>query len=447
MKPLVMNDGEVVSSSGERARLRKSSSRCTNSDNAPKAQHPCFSCGACATSARIHLPVAPHCNISCNYCLRKFDCPNESRPGVTTAVLSPVEALERFKRVRAKMPNLSVVGIAGPGDTLANFDRVSATLRLIREIDKDVLFCLSTNGLMLPKYANELLALGVSHVTITINAVDSKVGAGVYKFIDHQGKRYHGEEAAKLLLENQLRGLSFLASKGVLVKVNIVMLKGINEHHIADVVRTVRGLGAELTNIMQLIPVAGSPFENMPLVSAKELQAKRKECERYIRQMYHCKQCRADAVGLLGHDESIRFREEKLEASHSSVRATTGIKVAVASRTGVVVDQHFGQAEQFYIYESDGVNLEFVGVRPVSKYCHGPELCAGEPTGTVASASDSGEEESLGGALSAVSDCNAVLSLRMGEAPKQRLSALGVVTIATYERIDKAVKMAARMLA
>jgi MoaA/NifB/PqqE/SkfB family radical SAM enzyme len=83
--------------------------------------HPCFSAGACQ-NARIHIPVAPACNISCNYCNRKFDCVNESRPGVTSEILTPEEAAEKFITVREKINNLKVIGIAGPGDALANFD-------------------------------------------------------------------------------------------------------------------------------------------------------------------------------------------------------------------------------------------------------------------------------------------------------------------------------------
>jgi len=37
--------------------------------------------------------VAPKCNILCNYCNRKYDCINESRPGVASAVLKPRRAI------------------------------------------------------------------------------------------------------------------------------------------------------------------------------------------------------------------------------------------------------------------------------------------------------------------------------------------------------------------
>ena len=36
--------------------------------------HPCYSEGAHHHYARIHVAVAPACNIQCNYCNRKYDC-------------------------------------------------------------------------------------------------------------------------------------------------------------------------------------------------------------------------------------------------------------------------------------------------------------------------------------------------------------------------------------
>ncbi len=45
--------------------------------------HPCYNKAASANWGRLHLPVAPNCNIQCNYCNRKYDCANENRPGVT----------------------------------------------------------------------------------------------------------------------------------------------------------------------------------------------------------------------------------------------------------------------------------------------------------------------------------------------------------------------------
>ena len=66
--------------------------------------------------ARTHAAVAPACNIQCNYCNRKYDCANESRPGVVSETLTPEEAFRKVIAVANEVPQLSVLGIAGPGD-------------------------------------------------------------------------------------------------------------------------------------------------------------------------------------------------------------------------------------------------------------------------------------------------------------------------------------------
>ena len=76
--------------------------------------HPCFNVEAKHTYARVHLPIAPDCNIKCNYCNRKNDCINESRPGVSSAILTPQQAVDYLEKIVAEVPNISVVGVAGP---------------------------------------------------------------------------------------------------------------------------------------------------------------------------------------------------------------------------------------------------------------------------------------------------------------------------------------------
>lgn len=268
-------------------------------------KHPCYSRDALHNNARIHLPVAPRCNIGCNYCNRKYDCLNESRPGVTSEVLTPEEAYSRYIFYRNKVKNLSVAGVAGPGDALADWANTRRTLELIRNVDQEVIFCLSTNGLKLPDLATEVVDLGVSHVTVTVNCLEPSIGEKLYQFVNYRGIRYEGREGSEVLIENQLQGIEALAGSGVAVKVNIVMIEGINDYHIPEVVRKVKKIGAFMTNIVPLIPVAGSLFQNRRPTPMKELNAMRLACQEDLRQMYHCRQCRADAVGLLGEENCI----------------------------------------------------------------------------------------------------------------------------------------------
>ena len=85
--------------------------------------HPCYSEDAHHHYARMHVAVAPACNIQCHYCNRKYDCANESRPGVVSELLTPDQAVRKVLAVAAAIPQMSVLGIAGPGDPLANPER------------------------------------------------------------------------------------------------------------------------------------------------------------------------------------------------------------------------------------------------------------------------------------------------------------------------------------
>jgi MoaA/NifB/PqqE/SkfB family radical SAM enzyme len=399
------------------------------------ATHPCFGEHACK-NARVHLPVAPECNIQCNYCLRNFDCMNESRPGVASKILSPAEALERYINLKNTMPNLTVAGVAGPGDALANFEKLSETLRLIREYDPVVTFCIATNGLLLPQYVSQLKELGVSHVTVTVNAVDPVIGARIYKYVHYMGKKYKGVEGASILLANQLAGIKMLRAAGIICKVNCVTLKGINDRHIYEVTRTVAVLGAFMTNIMPHIPVKGSVFEGLERMPNKEIAALRQRCGVNIKQMKHCRQCRSDAAGTLNEDISLELRENIYEnpsdESPSTEKPQAGKlrRFAVATRTGAIVDTHFGHANEFYIYESDSASARFVETRKVNKYCAGPQC--------------DDKEDRWTSVIHAVSDCEAVLAMRIGPTPEKRLKENGIEAITTYERVETAVLQAAK---
>lgn len=386
--------------------------------------HPCYSEKAHNQNARMHLPVAPKCNIQCNYCNRLYDCVNESRPGVTSEVLNPKEAFEKYNYVKEKIENLTVVGIAGPGDALANFEEVKESVLKIKNKDKNVIFCLSTNGLMLDEYADEIINLGINHVTITINNIKPEIGAKIYEFVNYKGKIYKGEEGAAILQENQFKGLKKLVDVGVAVKVNIVMIKGINEEHIPELVKKVKEYGAFMTNIMALIPAAGTVFENMPLVSNKELNELRNKCSINLKQMYHCQQCRADAIGLLKQDRSIEFRNITKTEKIEKVEQNKKLIIAIASKEGKLVDQHFGQVEEFYIYSYEKDNIKFIEKRAVEKYCNGKE-CE--------------KDSKIDKILKTLKDCNIVLSVRIGYEPKKILKLNNIYTFETYDTIENGI--------
>ncbi len=327
-------------------------------------QHPCFNSDARHTTGRIHLPVAPKCNIQCNYCDRKFDCMNESRPGVTSAVLEPRQALAYLDRVLERVPQLKVVGIAGPGDPFASPDETLETLRLVREKYPEMLLCVASNGLNLAPYAQDLARLEVSHVTVTVNAVDPAVGSQIYSWVRDRKTIYRGEQAARVLLERQLDAIRAVKEAGVTLKINTILIPGVNEDHVEVVAEEMRSLGADIMNCIPLFPVVGTPFAEKEQLPLSRVKAIRGQVEQLLPQMEHCTRCRADAVGLLGQDQS----QELVSLMKDSAAGlfddrSTRPYVAVASMEGILINQHLGEADKVWIFESDEIAPKLVAMR------------------------------------------------------------------------------------
>ncbi|MDR2199397.1 MAG: radical SAM protein [Deltaproteobacteria bacterium] len=415
----------------------------------PSSLHPCFSLEASHKLGRLHLPVASGCNISCNYCRRDHDCPNESRPGASSGLLTPREARDRFREAREISPALKVLGIAGPGESLFQAEKTLETFELLRREDKDLIFCLSTNGLNLPLHVRELHALGLRHLTVTVNAADPETGSRIYSHADYFGERYQGVQAASLILSNQFAGIAMAKSLGMTVKVNTVLIRGVNVSQSERISRKALSLGADLGNLTAHVPLSGTPFESVAALGLGELRELRWKSAAFLPQMTHCRQCRADAFGLLGEDLSRRLRAGKdplpkpIRApgiSSAGTRARPLYRIAVASRSAVLVDNHFGNSERFYIYESDGADLRLLENRRVEGggacggACLGPEKVKERPEGFIA------------GLIDLLSDCDGVVAARIGESPRKILEERGIGCLSGYEAVDKAVLGLARML-
>jgi nitrogen fixation protein NifB len=414
-------------------------------------EHPCYSEEAHHFFARMHIAVAPGCNIQCHYCNRKYDCSNESRPGVVSKVLSPDEAVAKVLAVAARMPQLAVVGIAGPGDALLNAERTFATFERISEKLPDVKLCLSTNGLALPDHVERIKALKIDHVTITINAVDPEIGSRIYPWIFYEGRRWTGIEAARILLERQLKGLEMLVAADMLVKVNSVLIPEINDHHLQAVNAEIKKRGAFLHNIMPLIsdPAHGTHFglSGQRGPTPGEVKAVQDAIGSGARLMKHCRQCRADAVGLLGEDlgqeafasadavtidtrKRQEYRQlvdqERADRRRAAAVARDALKavavaetarlVAVCTKGGGRINQHFGHASEFQIFEVDRSGVRLVGHRRAGRYCQGGE----------------GEDDVLDAVIAALDGVSAVLCAKIGRCPAERLAEAGIKTVDDY---------------
>lgn len=92
------------------------------------------------------------------------------------------------------------------------------------------------------------------------------------------------------------------------------------------------------------------------------------------------------------------------------------LRLAVASKDGRAISEHFGHAKSFRIYDVAPGQCKFLHERLVAHYCHGHR----------------GDAGALGGILDALRDCRAVFVARIGDAPSEKLRAVGIEAVARY---------------
>ncbi|MCM2333526.1 MAG: nitrogenase cofactor biosynthesis protein NifB, partial [Anaeromyxobacteraceae bacterium] len=109
-------------------------------------------------------------------------------------------------------------------------------------------------------------------------------------------------------------------------------------------------------------------------------------------------------------------RERDEAARRAALRDVAGVaagltaRVAVATKGEGLVNQHFGHAREFLVYEVGRDGARLLSTRAVDRYCRGGE----------------GEEDALATVVRALSDCQAVLISKVGHCPKGQLAAAGL---------------------
>ena len=94
----------------------------------------------------------------------------------------------------------------------------------------------------------------------------------------------------------------------------------------------------------------------------------------------------------------------------------TMIRVAVATKEGAAVSEHFGHAKAFHIYDLSADACRFVEQRQVRHYCLG----------------GSSDKTAMTEILETIQDCAAVLVAKVGDGPSEKLAARGITAISDY---------------
>lgn len=175
--------------------------------------------------SNIRISLAKQCNLACIYCHREGEKGSEDQlPAADIAEILAVSAKFGIKSVK----------FTG-GEPLLRPD----LLEIVRSVPQGMESSLTTNGTLLAGLARDLKAAGLKRVNVSLDSLNRNT----YKKITGVDK-----------LPEVLKGISAARDAGLTpVKLNMVVLEGINEHEVDDFLTYVRGKRDLVLQLIELM--------------------------------------------------------------------------------------------------------------------------------------------------------------------------------------------------
>lgn len=174
----------------------------------------------------LRVSVTERCNFRCRYCMAE-----KPFSWVPRENLLSYEELFSFIKISIDNGIRKIRLTGGEPTTRENLDELVA---MIHDYAPDVDIGLTTNGFLLPIQAEKLKRAGLRRVNISLDSLDSKT----LNYI-----------AQKDVLDQVLAGIDAAIHAGLSVKINTVILRGINDHEIVPLFEFARDLGAQIRYI------------------------------------------------------------------------------------------------------------------------------------------------------------------------------------------------------
>jgi len=155
----------------------------------------------------LRISVTDRCNFRCIYCM-----PPEGIEQKDHAEILSLEEITAFVR-RAALHGIKRVRITG-GEPLIRLG-VPGFIRTLHGIEGIEEISLTTNGTLLPRYADELREAGLARVNISLDTLDAEA----FRTITRRGK-----------LDDALKGIDVALERGFdPVKINVVVMRSLNQ--------------------------------------------------------------------------------------------------------------------------------------------------------------------------------------------------------------------------
>ncbi len=198
----------------------------------------------------LRISVTDRCNIRCFYCM-----PSENVQFVQRSKIMSFEEIVKFVRLVVPM-GVNKIRLTG-GEPLVRKD-IPELVKMISEIPgiKDI--GITTNGILLPQYAQQLYDAGLRRINISLDALNAK------KFQQITRR----DEYAKVM-----QGIQSAHDAGFKpIKINAVSIRNLTEEEIIPFGRLARETGAEI-RFIEFMPLdADNQWEREKVLFAHEIQ-------------------------------------------------------------------------------------------------------------------------------------------------------------------------------
>lgn len=196
----------------------------------------------------IRISVIDKCNFRCTYCM-----PAEGLPWLSRNEILTVDEIERLARLFVR---LGVREMKLTGGEPTTRQELTEIVRRIRALGDDIDLSITTNGFLLDRLSGPLMEAGLDRVTVSCDSLLR------HRFAEITRRDALGQVEAGLRAAEQV---GFAP-----IKLNCVVIRGINDEEVRDFARLARATGYEIRFIEYMPLDADHAWERSKVVPAQE---------------------------------------------------------------------------------------------------------------------------------------------------------------------------------
>jgi cyclic pyranopterin phosphate synthase len=166
----------------------------------------------------LRISVTDRCNFRCTYCMPREHFGNDYEFLAKEKILT----YEEITTIVSSLLPLGIEKIRLTGGEPLMRRNVIELVRQIRALDSQIDIAITTNGILLEKYALQLKKAGLSRVTVSLDALENEV--------------FQSLSDTTNSVDEILQGIDFCRKIELPVKVNCVIQKGVNESQIIPII-------------------------------------------------------------------------------------------------------------------------------------------------------------------------------------------------------------------